>query len=166
MNRSNALHTFLRLTLSLSLFMALSMGALAQKGGKEMTKKDIQKMYMDYLKAEGYIPEIDEDGDVRFKREGKTYFISADSTDLECFRLVLANIWEIESEEERDKVRLAMNVCNADAKVAKAYMVRDNVWVAIETFIAKPEDFKAIFKRSISALDYGVSLYVTRMREE
>lgn len=155
------------LLLVAAFFVCLS-GAFAQsskKGGKELTQKDLQKMYTDYLKSEGFSPEIDEDGDVRFKFEGKTYFIAVDAEDTECFRVVLANIWEIESEEERDKVRLAMDHCNATAKVTKAYMVKDNVWVSIETFIAKPEDFKAIFKRSLSALNHGVGLYVKKMRE-
>jgi hypothetical protein len=123
-------------------------------------------MYQEFLSDEGYKPELDEDGDVRFKREGKTYFINVEASDPECFRVVLANIWPIESEDERKQVMVAMDHCNAQAKVAKAYMVKDNVWVAIETFIAKPEDFKVIFQRSLSALDHGVSLYATRMRQE
>lgn len=139
--------------------------AMAQKG-KEVTDEQLRKMYQEYLSDEGYKPEVDEDGDVRFKREGKTYFINVEAADPECFRLVLANIWPIESEEERQQVFVVMDHCNAQSKVAKAYMVKDNVWVAIETFIAKPEDFKAIFPRSLSALDHGVSLYAKRMREE
>ncbi len=142
----------------------ITLPSMAQKGG-EMSKAELQKLYTGFLDKEGYKPEIDDDGDVRFKREGKTYFINVDVEDAICFRLVLANIWPIESEEERQEVRIAMDHCNGMAKVAKAYMVRDDVWVAIETFIAKPEDFKVIFDRSLSALDHGVGLFATRMRE-
>lgn len=140
--------------------------ATAQDGSSAWTKQGLQELYSSYLTAEGYKPEIDEDGDVRFKREGKTYFINVDASDTACFRLVLANIWPIENEPERAEVRLAMDHCNALAKVTKAYMVRDDVWVAIETFIAKPEDFKAIFDRSLSAMDHGVQLFARRMRAE
>ena len=142
----------------------ITLPSMAQKGG-QMSKAELQKLYTGFLDKEGYKPEIDDDGDVRFKREGKTYFINVDVEDAICFRLVLANIWPIESEEERQEVRVAMDHCNGMAKVAKAYMVRDDVWVAIETFIAKPEDFKVIFDRSLSALDHGVGLFATRMRE-
>ena len=152
-------------TLLLFLFLSMPVALLAQKGRKEFSAKDLQKMYSEHLKAEGYIPEVDEDGDVRFKREGKTYFIAVDPEDTECFRLVLANIWEIESEEERQKAAVAMDHCNATAKVTKAYFIRDNVWVSVETFIAEPEDFKVIFARSMTALDHGVGLYVKKMRE-
>lgn len=150
----------------LTLVFALSsLSSTAQKNDGEMSKTSLQELYTTFLDEEGYKPEIDEDGDVRFKREGKTYFINADAEDAICFRLVLANIWPIESEEERDQVRLAMDHCNSMAKVAKAYMVRDDVWVAIETFIAKPEDFRTIFDRSLSALDHGVGLFANKMRE-
>lgn len=144
--------------------LLLTLPSMAQKGG-DMSKAELQKLYTGFLENEGYKPEIDEDGDVRFKREGKTYFINVDEGDAICFRLVLANIWPIESEEERLEVRIAMDHCNAMAKVAKAYMVRDDVWVAIETFIAEPGDFKVIFDRSLSALDHGVGLFAKRMRE-
>ncbi len=143
----------------------LTLPSMAQGKDAKMSKAELQKLYTGFLDKEGYKPEIDEDGDVRFKREGKTYFINVDVEDAICFRLVLANIWPIESEEERQEVRVAMDHCNGMAKVAKAYMVRDDVWVAIETFIAKPEDFKVIFDRSLSALDHGVGLFATRMRE-
>ncbi len=151
-------------SLLMAAFVLISMPSMAQKGG-QMSKAELQKLYTGFLDKEGYKPEVDEDGDVRFKREGKTYFINVDVDDAICFRLVLANIWPIESEEERLQVRVAMDHCNGMAKVAKAYMVRDDVWVAIETFIAKPEDFKVIFDRSLSALDHGVGLFATRMRE-
>jgi hypothetical protein len=149
------------------MFLLLAGSVHAQKKGKDgaVTREAVQRMYSDFLVSEGYKPEVDEDGDVRFKHEGKTYFINVDTADTECFRLVLANIWPIESEQERAEVRVAMDQCNALAKVAKAYMVRDDVWVAIETFIAKPEDFKVIFKRSLSALDHGVGIFARKMRE-
>jgi hypothetical protein len=162
MKRSN-MSRLITLTL---VVIAFATSAFSQKDGKELSTEQLQKMYQEFLSDEGYKPEIDEDGDVRFKREGKTYFINVEASDPECFRVVLANIWPIESEDERKQVMVAMDHCNAQAKVAKAYMVKDNVWVAIETFIAKPEDFKAIFQRSLSALDHGVSLYATRMRQE
>jgi hypothetical protein len=144
----------------------IAMCVSAQDSTLTWSKVDLQDMYMVYLNEEGYKPEVDEDGDVRFKREGKTYFINVDAADTASFRLVLANIWPIESEEERSDAYIAMDHCNALAKVAKAYMVRDDVWVAIETFIARPQDFKVIFQRSFDALDHGVGLFARRMRAE
>ena len=136
----------------------------AQETSKE--KKELQKMYMDYLEKEGYKPEVDSDGDVQFKAEGKTYFINVVEDDPQYFRVVLANIWPIESEEERQQVLVAMDYSNAKAKVTKTYMVKDNVWVGIEIFLPKSEDFEAVFPRCMSALNHGTAHYVTRMREQ
>lgn len=162
---TNILDNLLKASLGIVLCM-LAFGMAAQDTTSTWSKKELQDLYVTYLTDEGFKPEVDEDGDVRFKREGKTYFINVDEADTASFRLVLANIWPIESQEERAEVRIAMDHCNALAKVAKAYMVRDNVWVAIETFIARPRDFEVIFQRSLDALDHGVGLFARRMRLE
>ena len=151
-------------TLLLFTLLAVAFPAIAQKASKE--KEALQKMYMDYLEKEGYKPEIDSDGDVQFKSEGKTYFINVLEDDPTYFRVVLANIWPIESEEERQQVLVAVDYSNAKAKVTKSYMVKDNVWVGIEVFLPKAEDFEAIFARCMSALNNGTAHFVTRMREQ
>jgi hypothetical protein len=128
-------------------------------------KKELQRVYTTFLTDEGYKPEIDSDGDVRFKHEGKTYFIQVTDTDDEFFRMVLANIWSIDTEAERGQVMVALDYSNARSKVAKAHSVKDNVWVCIEAFVAQPGDFRGVFKRSLSALQNGVAKFVEKMRE-
>ena len=60
------------------------------------------------LKEEGYLPKIDDDGDLVFKSEGKFLCIFADSNDQEFVRISLPNFWSIDSEPERE---VAMKVC-------------------------------------------------------
>ncbi len=139
---------------------------MAQGESENAAKKSLQDMYMEYLTEEGYRPEIDADGDVQFKAEGKTYFINVVEDDPTYFRVVLANIWPIESEDERAQCLIAVDYSNAKSKVAKSYLVKDNIWVGIELFIAKPEDFKEVFRRSMGALSNGVAHFVTKMREQ
>jgi len=138
--------------------------AAAQDISKE--KAAMQKMYVDFLTEEGYRPEIDSDGDVQFKAEGRTYFINVVEDDPTYFRVVLANIWPIESEDERVQCLVAVDYSNAKAKVTKSYLVKDNIWVGIETFIPEAEDFKKIFKRCMSALNNGVTHFVSKMKEQ
>jgi hypothetical protein len=152
------------LKIFLVVFSLAGFGALAQEP-PTWSAEALQTMYIEYLNGMGYVCEVDEDGDVRFVHEGRTYFISVDPKDPSCFRLVLANIWPIESEEERGRVMRAMDRCNALAKVTKAYLVRDNVWVAVETFLPKPEDHREVFKRSLAALGHGVGVFARAMRE-
>ena len=147
----------------LALALLVAMPSMAQDTSKE--KKALQKMYMDYLEEEGYKPELDSDGDVQFKAEGKTYFINVVEDDPSYFRVVLANIWPIESEDERAQCLIAVDYSNAKAKVTKTYLVKDNIWVGIELFLPEASDFKDIFRRSMSALNNGVTHFVTKMRE-
>ncbi|AGX87737.1 T3SS (YopN, CesT) and YbjN peptide-binding chaperone 1 [Candidatus Symbiobacter mobilis] len=133
---------------------------------KPPTKTELQRLYMDYLSSEGYKPDIDSDGDVRFKHEGKTYFIDVSERDPEFFRIVLANVWRIDDEQERSQVLAAADKSNALSKVTKVFTVNDRVWVSIELFVAHPEDFRPLFSRAMSALDNGLGNFVTALRDK
>ena len=151
------------------LLITVTLTATAQKKGKgegELDKEAIQKMYMAFLTEEGYRPEVDADGDVQFKSEGKVYFMGVNDDDQTFFRLVLANIWPIESEVERTQVYIAVDHSNAQTKVAKAFLVKDDVWVGIELFLPEAGDFKDVFDRSMSALGSGVDFFVSKMQEQ
>lgn len=117
-----------------------------------MTKAERAEMYDDYLREEGYLPQIDDDGDVVFKMEGRTLLILIDPKDDEFLQVCLPNFWPIESEEERERAMGAANQTTAQTKVAKVFPVADNMWATVELFCAPPEIFKAIFRRSLSAL--------------
>ncbi|MBK7383956.1 MAG: hypothetical protein IPI81_11615 [Flavobacteriales bacterium] len=155
----------MKLLLGLILALAVANTGFAQDKKTSKEKAALQKMYTDFLAEEGYKPEIDSDGDVQFKSEGKTYFINVVEDDPTYFRVVLANIWPIESEEERAQCLIAVDYSNAKAKVTKSYLVKDNIWVGIELFLPKTEDFDDVFRRSMSALGNGVTHFVTKMRE-
>ena len=164
------MHEFGRQTLLLRgcvwlLTLSVSWNVIAQDE-KTYTKEELQTLYMDYLKGEGFRPEIDEDGDVVFKREGKLYFIAIDETDPHFFRLVFPNFWEIESFVEHQKVLLAIDYSNRLSKVSKLHTTTDNVWAGVETFVEDPKDFEPHFYRYIASIENGVRNYVSYMRDE
>lgn len=132
---------------------------------EELTEKELQKLYTNYLIEQGYRPQIDGDGDVTFKKEGKTYFLGIDEGDQNYFMMVYPNFWEIEDPAERRRAMIAADTANARSKVAKVYTMHDNVWASVELFIDKPEDFQPIFDRSMSALENIVENFVSKMRE-
>ncbi len=152
---------------AVTLILVLSTGVAGAKdqAADAPNKEHLQRLYVEYLSAEGYRPIIDDDGDVKFKREGRTYFIIVSVQDPEFFRLVLANIWKIEDDVERSRVLEAADHSNAVSKVSKVFIVKNNVWVSVELFVAAPEDFRGVFELSMSAMETGVSNYVERMRE-
>jgi hypothetical protein len=53
------------------------------------------------------------------------------------------------------KARQAINELNADLKVIKLYIVRNNVWAGVEMFIDPIENFRAVFPRSMRLLANG-----------
>lgn len=128
-------------------------------------KEALQRLYSEFLSDEGYRPDIDNDGDIRFKKEGRTYYIIVDNKDLQFFRIVLPSYWKIESDEERARVLVAIDVANSSSKVAKTYTVGDQVWSAIEILVAQPEDFKPVFERAIVLLDNAMTTFVKKIRE-
>lgn len=130
-----------------------------------MSKADRVRAFCDFLKDEGYRPEVDEDGDIVFKSEGNTYLIILEENDEEYFRLVFPTFWSIESSEERKKVERAALKATADTKVAKVFPVRDDTWAAVELFASSLDDIKSVFSRSMSALQVAVGAFVEEMTE-
>lgn len=151
--------TLLALTL-----LGFCCSSLSAQEAKVWTKEELQKLYTDFLTAEGFRSEVDEDGDVVFKREGKTYFIGVDAEDPQFFRVVYPNFWEIESFEEHVRVLIAADVSNNRSKVSKVFIVEENTWGSVELFVERPEDFKAVFYRCLAAVDNGVKNFVAHMR--
>ncbi len=125
----------------------------------------LRALYMEFLSGEGFRPEVDKDGDVVFKYEGKTYFVDVHDTDAEFFMIALPNIWPIESEKERLQVLVAADGVNREAKAAKVSTKGDNVWITLEMFVKNPNDFRGVFTRSMSSIDTAVELFVEKMRE-
>jgi len=132
-----------------------------------MTLPQLQAMYTNFLIEEGYKPSIDSDGDVVFRVEGKTFWIDIDEKDLESFRIVFSNFWEIESLAEKLKVYEVMNYINRTTKVAKVFMSpkEDDVSMDANIFVNKPEDFKYHFARMLDLLFYEIIEFRDKMNE-
>lgn len=133
--------------------------------GGSMSKAEKAEMYREFLQGEGYAPKIDGDGDIIFKREGRTYVIIIDEKDEMFFRIVFPNFWSIDSEEERRKVYEAAVYATAETKVAKVFPVGDNVWATVELFCSPPVAFQLVFERSLGAVMSSVRVFTDKMRE-
>lgn len=157
-----------RSVLGAALLAVIAAGGVAAGAERDgLTKEGLQRLYMAYLADEGYRPSIDEDGDIQFKREGYTLYIGVDAEDTEFFRVFNANIWEIESADELARARMAADHATRVTKVSKVFLTSDlkDVWVSTELFLARPEDFKPVFERSLRALDYARNEFLKRMKE-
>lgn len=130
-----------------------------------MTRSESQQQYLEFLRTEGYRPELDAVGDIRLKIEGRVYFVVLEEEDPGYVRLLFPNFWSIETPEER---RVALEACEratARTKVAKVFLSRDDTSAAFEMLCAGPESFTAVFPRALRILRTAVDHYVKHMRE-
>jgi len=145
--------------LSLSLFFSASSFA------QSWSESELQQMYIEFLLSNSSYSEVrvDSDGDIQFSYNDRTYFIEVNEGDNEFFRVVLFNIWPIESASESRQALKACNAVNREMKVIKAYVTSDNVWIASELFLGEPEQFKATFTRMLKVIDDAVDTFVEKM---
>ncbi|MDR0498739.1 MAG: YbjN domain-containing protein [Holophagales bacterium] len=119
------------------------------------TKSQLQQMYVSYLKAEGYQPSIDSDGDVKFTAEGLSLYIDIDEQlkDPNYFRIALQTSVEYKTKAERLKAFEAANIANRTTRIAKVYITSSNKTAIIaEGFITKADDAKEHLKRMVNAM--------------
>lgn len=129
-----------------------------------MCKQDKTFQMKDFLEKEGFRPTIDDEGDLLFKAEGMGLFVSFEEKDEPFVRMVLPNFWPIDSSEECDEAQKAALKVTKETKVAKVFIVRDNVWATIEAFYETADSFAAVFHRSLGAVRAAARSFAEEMR--
>ncbi len=118
-----------------------------------------QNDIMSALKAEGYCPELDEEGDVWFRFEGGTYYIQLTKSDETYLRLVFPSFWKIDDEPERRRALYAANQANAQIKIAKVYLLHNVCSVDADHLINDVNDLEERLPRSLRAIQEGVRVF-------
>lgn len=103
-------------------------------------------LVLQWLQDEGYKHQVDEDGDVPFRYEGKGMYFFPDE-DESFFRLAIPNVYECESEEDHVRILEVCNSLNKDYKVLKVFLVNQKLWFAIEMFIDNTPNLNDFFDR-------------------
>lgn len=124
-----------------------------------------QDFYMEFLREEGYRPQIDEDGDIVFKHESQSYLLFIEESDSGYFRLVFPAFWEISSPDEEEKASQIIMTINAEMKVVKLYQLADKMWAAVEMFCDPMENCKSVFQRCLRVLQLSSNRFCEQMRE-
>lgn len=119
---------------------------------------------LDYFKREGYVAHVDNDGDIVFKREGMNYALCFDREDPEFSKLLLPNVWRIDTPEERAFVLHAMNEINRRYKAIKIHTEDDQVWLAVEMWLVDQADWAVHLPRAVRALSHALFRFAEQMR--
>lgn len=131
---------------------------------EEPAARSDPRPYVDFLSSEGFRPDLDEDGDIRFRHEGRTLYLFRDEKDPRYFRVALVGAWECEGPEEEARALEAVNAVNRDLKVAKCVLVDGAVWVGVESFFDPPDVFQAVFSRCLDVIGSAAWRVRERMR--
>lgn len=123
------------------------------------------EVFHQFLLAEGYLPTIDEDGDLLFKFEGTTFLWIVDGNDSDFFRLVIPNFWSIGSEEERSRVKTACLEVMKTIKVVKILPMENDTWAAIEMFVSPIQSVQDVFKRCLRCLQHSIQAFHKEMQD-
>jgi len=131
---------------------------------QEWTKADLQSIYVEYLRGEGYLPSIDVDGDIQFKVSGDNYFIIIDENDLQFFQIYMGfSLGAITPEEALN----AANYSNRRSKVVKVALSSDGKVASItaELLLEDPRDFIPVFSRAISLMRNAENNFMGQLKE-
>ena len=103
-----------------------------------------------FLKQEGFMPEVDSDGDVKFKREGTTYYIRIDKTNKSPMYISLRHYYTY-NYCSRAKLTAALSDLNF-WKAVKVMLFKEQFAVQSDMFLTSSETFKTVFYKIISIM--------------
>ena len=123
------------------------MNAQALNPQQTKLRDDIQN----FLNEEGFRAEIDSDGDIKFKREGLTWFVVMSSTDVDPMFIVLMRMHPY-GEITKENLTPILNEINS-WKGVKIYFGEKSYSYRAELYVNSAEPFKAAFYKLASQID-------------
>ena len=129
-----------------------SLAASAQAKQFNSSQLALRTGIQNFLKAEGFQPIIDDDGDIKFKKEGLTYYVSIDDRDTDPMYVRLFRYHSYTTSRTHAKiVAHAADFCIK--KMAKVVCFDDSYYVQSELYLTSAEAFKNIFYKMLSQVD-------------
>jgi hypothetical protein len=130
---------------------------------QQWTKENLQNAYIEYLTQEGFTPTVDEDGDVKFKVAGDTYFIIVDDKDIQFFQIYTGFKLDTVSQDA------AINAANSSNRISKVVKIafspeRKIVSITAELLLNDPKDFVNVFSRAISLIRNAENNFMTQLK--
>jgi hypothetical protein len=112
------------------------------------------EMVMNFLKEQGFTPQVDEDnGNILFKYQMSTFIFFNNDEDEEFFQLAFPGIFDV-TEDNREMVLEAANKVNSAMKVAKVIVPNDSVWVLFEVILDKSPEVGSLIERGLNILQH------------
>lgn len=139
--------------------------AFAAQSQEDVTKK-LQNRYLGFLIREGYDPEIDSDGDVKFTYNDASYYITIDSGEENFFRIAKLDGLTLTVKSEIDRAIRICHEITKEKKVAKVYWRNDVIWTSTELLFAEPDGFEGVFDRAMELTEEAYEDFLEKWEED
>lgn len=131
-------------------FMLLMVLCATSASARDMSlkTKSFQTKVKNFLTTEGYKPTIDDDGDIKFKKEGEEFWVILEDDDDGYYMIFMTSSLDCES-ANKQATRKAINRVTHEYKVGKCYLDenRSSVEIHVETFLTSLDAFSKYFER-------------------
>jgi hypothetical protein len=133
---------------------------------QDYARQQLQDMVSKHLSAESIRSEITDNGNVRFRNQGRIFVVHVDERDPLYFRLTMAFAEDDKGGDARRRHLEGCNAASADVKVVKCFLDEDgDPTFAAEMFLVVPDDFSLAFDRLLRAMDSAYRRYTRRVNE-
>ena len=140
-----------KIALFIMVIVCFSGAVLAQSKTFSSSQLALRNSIQSYLKNEGFQPMIDDDGDIKFKRQGGQYYIMVSATDDNPMFVKISKYFNYNDDITRTKL-LLFNGDN-DYKMCKIIPAKDLFVIKSEMFITTSSSFTNIFYRILQVMD-------------
>ena len=121
---------------------------------------------MAFLTTEGYVPTADDQGNIAFKREGRTYLSFTGDGDPLYFNLYCFMSYA-DMVTSRDKALVAANEINRSIKAIKITLPDDadpsKVTFGIEALLPEENSFQPIFERALAIITLCIDQFSAKV---
>lgn len=131
--------------------LPIAVSALSQKSFNDAQLKlrsDIEV----FLREEGFMPTIDKDGDIAFKKEGSKYYVIIDERDFSPFYVRLSRFYNYNEKYSRQNI--VKNLAELNLKKGVKLICFDDYYIyEAEMYLINAENFKHVFYKLLEQLE-------------
>ena len=140
------------ITLVLGLFILPSISFAQSDSGFNSEQLALRTDLFNFLKEEGFMPELDSDGDIKFKSEGQPYYISVSKTDENPMYVVLFRSFNNPDEYSAETIAMASTKLNF-YKGVKVLCFEKSFRIGAELYVRNAEPVKSAFYKLKGIID-------------
>lgn len=107
-----------------------------------------------FLQQEGYLPEIDSDGDIKFKKEGDSYYVIINPGDTSPMYVMLSRVLANPEGYTPEAIKLASAELNL-YKGVKMLCFEKSISIRTEMYLTSADAFKNVFNKLLQNIQYA-----------